>query len=123
MYIFIFLKGMSCGDLIQYCIETCYGTCYLLSKGRDQDNSFINISIGSEIPLQHFVGIFIFFFCWNFYFIYFLCYKFSFWLFAYRYKLNLIFYKKNYVLFLLDCSLQYFSQTGFKYPSTPPHLL
>ena len=62
MYIFIFLKGMSCGDLIQYCIETCYGTCYLLSKGRDQDNSFINISIGSEIPLQHFVGIFIYFF-------------------------------------------------------------
>ena len=62
MYIFIFLKGMSCGDLIQYCIETCYGTCYLLSKGRDQDNFFINISIGSEIPLQHFVGIFIFFF-------------------------------------------------------------
>ena len=106
MYIFIFLKGMSCGDLIQYCIETCYGTCYLLSKGRDQDNSFINISIGSEIPLQHFVGIFI----------YFLCYKFSYWLFAYRYKLNLIFYKKNYVLFLLDCSLQYFHKLDSNIP-------
>ena len=113
MYIFIFLKGMSCGDLIQYCIETCYGTCYLLSKGRDQDNFFINISIGSEIPLQQSVGIFI----------YFLWYKFSYWLFAYRYKLNLIFYKKKLCFIFVRLLFTIFLTNWIQISLYPPHLL
>ena len=38
-------------------MEYCLGCCYILSKVKDQDNSFISISTGCGIPLQHFVVI------------------------------------------------------------------